>query len=88
MSSGAKPGRRAKFRVSVGADGTGPEWAVYKAADGSDTRNLHYAPGVPFANTVPDYGDSTGDPPNPLASLRRLHDWAETIFGPRTPPTG
>lgn len=59
-----------------------------KAADGSDTRNLHYAPGVPFANTVPDYGNSTGDPPNPLASLRRLHDWAETIFGPRTPPTG
>ena len=29
----------------------------YNAADGSDTRNLHYAPGVPFANTVPDYGD-------------------------------
>ena len=60
----------------------------YSAADGSDTRNLHYAPGVPFANTVPDYGDSTGDLPNPPASLRRLHDWAETIFGPQTPPPG
>jgi hypothetical protein len=59
----------------------------YKATDSSDTRNLDYVPGVPFANTVPDYGDSTGDLPNPPASLRQLHYWAETIFGPLAPPT-
>ena len=32
----------------------------YKAAEPSDTRNLDYLPGIPFANTVPIYGDSTG----------------------------
>jgi hypothetical protein len=50
-------------------------------------RNLDYLPGIPFANTVPDYGDSTGDLPNPPASLRQLHYWAETIFGSQAPPT-
>jgi hypothetical protein len=59
----------------------------YKATDGSDTRNLNYVPGVPFANTVPDYGDSTGDLPNPPASLRQLHYWATTIFGSQAPAT-
>ena len=59
----------------------------YKATDSSDTRNLNYWPGISFANTVPDYGDSTGDLPNPPASLRQMHYWAETIFGPQVPPT-
>ncbi len=59
----------------------------YKATDPSDTRNLEYWPGIPFANTVPDYGNSTGDLPNPPASLRQMHYWAETIFGAEAPPT-
>jgi hypothetical protein len=59
----------------------------YKATDSSDTPNLNYWTGIPFANTVPDYGDSTGDLPNPPASLRQMHYWAETIFGPQAPPT-
>jgi hypothetical protein len=59
----------------------------YPATSSSDTRNLDYLPGIPFANTVPDYGDSTGDLPNPPASLRQLHYWAETIFGSQAPPT-
>ena len=60
----------------------------YKATDRSDTRNLNYVPGVPFANTVPAYGDSTGDLPNPPASLRQLHYWEETIFGTQGAPVG
>jgi hypothetical protein len=59
----------------------------YKATDSSDTRNLTYAPGIPFANTVPVYGNSTGDLPNPPASLRQLQYWAETIFGATGPRT-
>jgi hypothetical protein len=59
----------------------------YKATDSSDTRNLNYLPGIPFANTVPVYGDSTGDLPNPPASLRQMRYWAETIFGAQAPPT-
>jgi len=68
--------------MSPGSNGS------YKATDPSDTRNLDYLPGIPFANTVPIYGDSTGDLPNPPASLRQLHYWAETIFGPQSAAVG
>ena len=59
----------------------------YQATSPSDTRNLPYDPGVPFANTVPIYGDSTGDLPNPPNSLRQMNYWTQTIFGTQGPPT-
>lgn len=59
----------------------------YQATSPSDTHNNPYQPGVPFANTVPDFGDSTGDLPNNPESLRQIQYWMETIFGPNGPPT-